>query len=277
MQTSQTFTIHRIITGNAFPTSLSKRIRYAATCLKQVSKEILEPVTVIQTPGGFLFDYQNLELIQTGLNSKKSDFTKVVKNSEKFLKKFLTDELVKILSVKADFATFGVDIFDTNSKKHAELVATFNVKKGEFKYWTGKSYPVNNQVNTLLYCVDLDSHFQHLNETPVLVLGCHDLNIFSPRSRRSCSAGTYKGKIISKMQKFCDKFKPQVVLQHPHSTDSPRIWSTAWSGIRKYIPSVKVYSAGIHYANVHGGATRQPLERVLSSTAVGKVENTIVK
>jgi len=44
-----------------------------------------------------------------------------------------------------------------------------------------------------------------------------------------------------------------------------------------YIPSVKVYSAGIHYANVYGGAPRKPLEKVLSSTAVGKVGNTIVK
>ena len=122
MQTNQSFKIHRIITGNALPTSLSKRIKYSATCLKQASKDILEPVTVIQTPGGFLFDFQNLELIQTGLNSKQSDFNKVVKNTEEFLNKFLTDELVEILSIKADFATFGVDVFDTNNKKHVPIV-----------------------------------------------------------------------------------------------------------------------------------------------------------
>jgi hypothetical protein len=291
MRGNQLFTIHRIVTQSPLPSSIQERITFAIDCLKKACIEISKPVTVLQTPGGFLFDCQDLSTVQTGANSKISYFNIVIDKSEQFMRNFLTEDLIQMISLKTDFVTFGVDIFhyvseyacDYNMRrkckgfeKHAELVGTFDTKIQKFIGWTGKSYPVSLQVNTLLYCNKLDSHFQYFGQTPVLVLGCHDLNIFSPRSRKSSREGTYKGKIIFFMQKKCDEFKPEVILHHPHSTDSLHIWSTAWSGVPKYIPSVKTYSSGIHYENVNGGAQRQPLERVLTTNALGYITNTVI-
>jgi hypothetical protein len=291
MQKDQPFTIRRIITQNSLPSSIQDRITFARDCFKKACNDILGSVTVLQTPGGFLFDCQDLRTIQPGINSTISQFNVVVNQVEQFMRIFLSKDLIQMISSKTDFITFGVDIFDYVSsgkydhdsqrnrkkyEKHVELVGTFETKQQKFLYWTGKSYPVLEQVDTLLYCSDLESHFQYFGETPVLVLGCHDLNIFSPRSRKSSKEKTYKGKTISEMQKKCDEFKPKVVLHHPHSTDSPCIWSTAWSGVRKFIPSVKIYSSGIHYENFKKEIQRQPLKKVLSKTALGNIENTFI-
>jgi len=227
------------------------------------------------------------------MNSTIPPFNIVVDKAEQFMRNFLTGDLIQIISRKADFVTFGVDIFDNvgicdyyNRKnlkkfeKHVELVSTFDTKQQKFTCWTGKSYPYDDvQKNTLLYCRDIESHFQYFGQTPVLVLGCHDLNIFSSRSLKSSKPTTYKGKLIAEMQKKCDEFKPQMVLHHPHTTDSLLIWNKAWSGVRKFIPSVKMYSSGIHYQYIKDGvnyAQRQPLNKVLPATALGNVENTII-
>lgn len=290
MQNNQPFIIRRIVIQNSLPSSVQERIEFARVCLKKACEDIYsESVTVLQTPGGFLFDCQDLRIIDTGIDSTISYFNIVVDKVEQFMRNFLTEDLIQIISPKANFVTFGIDIFedvglcDYNSRgkrkiieKHVELVGTFGTKQKRFIHWTGKSYPVDFQVDTLLYCRNLKSHFQYFGQTPVLVLGCHDLNIFSPRSRKSSKIETYKGKLISEMQIKCDEFKPQVVLHHPHTTDSSRIWATAWSGVRKFIPSVKMYSSGINYKNVKGGIQRQSLEKVLTATALGNIENTII-
>lgn len=291
MQNNQPFIIRRVVTQSPLPSSIQERITFATDCLKKACKDISEPVTVLQTPGGFLFNCQDLGTIQTGINSTVSHFDFVVDKVEQFMHIFLSGDFVQMISLKTDFVTFGIDIFhhvstdicDYNrsrkrkqSEKHVELVGTFDTKHQKFTGWTGKSYPVHFQEKTLLYCCELGSHFQYFGQTPVLVLGCHDLNIFSPRSRKSSRTGTYKGNLISVMQKRCDEFKPQVVLHHPHSTDSSRIWSTAWSGVQKFIPSVKIFSSGIHYENVNVGVQRQPLDRVLTATALGNIVNTVI-
>ncbi|OGW54290.1 MAG: hypothetical protein A2Y81_07740 [Nitrospirae bacterium RBG_13_43_8] len=289
MQDSMPFIIRRIVTQNSLPSSVQERIEFAIDCLTKACEDISESVTVLQTPGGFLFNCLDLRTIKTGINSTIPHFNIVVDKVEQFMRNFLTRDLIQIILPKADFVTFGVDIFDSvgicdydsrrnrkNFEKHVELVGTFDTKQQKFTHWTGKSYPVDFQEDTLLYCGDLESHFQYFGQTRVLVLGCHDLNIFSPRSRKSSKQGTYKGKLISQMQKKCDEFKPQVVLHHPHTTDSSRIWATAWSGVSKFIPFAKIYSSGIHYKNIKGGAQRQPLNKVLPATALGNIENTII-
>jgi hypothetical protein len=280
MQDNMPFIIQRIITQNSLAASPLQRVEFARYCLYKTCSNISEPITVIQTPGGFLIAYLDIRKIQTGINSSIPRFNMIADKVEDFMKTLLTEDLVGNLSLKSNFVTFGIDVLDWHYKnkygKHVELVGTFDTKQQRFTHWTGKSYPVAYQVNTLLYCRDIGSHFQYFGQTPVLVLGCHDLNIFSPRSRKSSKRGTYKGKIISEMQKKCDEFKPQVVLHHPHTTDSLHIWATAWSGVSKFIPSVKIYSSGIHYKNVKGGAQRQPLNKVLPATALGNVENTII-
>ena len=277
MQAYDHFSIHRIVTQNDLPTPENGRIAFASSCIKKACDDILTPVTVIQTAGGFLIDLQDLSAFPTGMRSRIDHFRNVVESTKILIRNFLSVDLIDTISKKANYLTLGVDIFDLKkSKKHVELVLTFDVYKHDFIGCTGKSHPNSNQVATLLYCLDLKTHFQYLGNYPVLVLGCHDLNMFSPRSRKSSSETTYKGGVFAEMQKLSDNFKPIAVLHHPHTTDSQNIWSTAWSGVKKYIPSVKTYSSGIHYKNFKGEIQRKPLDKILKSTAMGDVKNTVI-
>ena len=66
-------------------------------------------------------------------------------------------------------------------------------------------------------------------------------------------------------------FEPTIILHHPHSTDSPRIWTTAWSGAREFLPKSDprrhVWASGIGYYNDDGdGETRGALCAVQSAT-----------
>ena len=55
------------------------------------------------------------------------------------------------------------------------------------------------------------------------------------------------------MTKLTRDFKPTMILHHPHSTDSPRIWATAWSGARAFLPKSDdrrhIWASAIGYYN----------------------------
>lgn len=274
------FIIHRVVSEGMLPNSIEARILFASYSIKVACDNVKRRANVIQTPGGFIWCRTSFDNIHTGKSSEKAGFEGVITKIRPTVEQFLTGELKEMLRKKTNNLTLGIDVFDLsadkNQGKHAELVGTFNTIEDRFTGWTGKSSPVQDQTSTLLYCIDHDSHFQRIDGVDVLVLGCHDLNIFSPRSRESIKPTTYKGKLISEMQRRCDEIKPVVLLQHPHSTDSSRIWSVAWSGVKRFIPSIQIYSGAVHYANFKGGAPREPLEKVLASTASPFVKNTRV-
>lgn len=274
MSIQKFFIIRRIITTSNVPVSIKNR--FAAYCVEQACQVDAEPVTVFQTPGGFLVDEQELQSFYTGVQSLVSEFKRVVRNAQKVVERFLSKNIRKLLAKNTYFFTLGLDVHDLNSDNHVELIGTYNTKKERLIYWTGKSYPVESQARTLLYCRELKTHFQYFGRTPILILGCHDLNIFSPWSRALSSSDSYKGQLIADMQRICDSFRPQVVLHHPHLTDSSKTWSTGWSGVRKFIPTTHTYSSGIHYKNLYGNARRQSLEKVLKGTAKGNVQDIII-
>lgn len=64
--------------------------------------------------------------------------------------------------------------------------------------------------------------------------------------RRRCSA----------MRKLVKAFRPSLVLHHPHNTDSPNIWRTAWGGVRSDLPCVRAWASGIRYRNYTGDEPR---------------------
>jgi hypothetical protein len=229
----------------------------------------------LQTPGGFLYDFQDLRRISSEVNATFENFIAVAKKAQKVVDHLLDTTLKKILQEKTDFLTIGVDVFDTqgNSGKQAELVGTYDTLNEKIIHWTGKSYPTMDQEKSLIYCTNLESHFQQISGLPVMILGCHDLNLFSPRSRASISKGSFRDKTISEMQTLSDRSKPYVVLHHPHYTDSPNIWQPGWSGIKRWVPSARIYSSGIHYANRECKHPRKPLQSILLRTAFGSVEN----
>ena len=73
------------------------------------------------------------------------------------------------------------------------------------------------------------------------------------------------------------RFRPTVVLQHPHSTDSANIWRMPWACLARDYPSVRTYASGIGYFNWNGPA-RQPLREVLAGTrSESGVSDVVVK
>lgn len=226
---------------------------------------------VLQTPGGFICYRQELSGFTSGEKTDPQDFSLLTKDAEVFCRRLFDEKLKSLLKRTAHYMTLGVDIKGMSDWKHAELVGTYDTWKERFVYWTGKSHPTTSQIKDLIYCRNLQSHFQKLGGVKVLVIGCHDLNMFSSRAESNSRRGTYKWNDIKTMKRLAKKFKPIVVLQHPHKTDSAKIWATGWCGVRECLPSVKTYSSSINFLNGGGGKTRDPLELVLDKTKLGNV------
>ena len=64
-------------------------------------------------------------------------------------------------------------------------------------------------------------------------------------------------------------FKPNIVLQHPHYTDSSNIWNLSWKTLIKQVPSIKTYASGITY--YRGGEERQDISQVIEKTKQGNI------
>ena len=169
----------------------------------------------------------------------------------------------------ANYLTIGLDFFKPNSKEHIELVAVYDLKTDETIHWTGKFYPTEVQKRNLIKINDLSSHFIKLNNQNIAILGCHDLMVYSPRGQAMVTSDSWKGKVSSSFKQKCAKFKPEIVLQHPHSTDTPNIWNLAWKTLEKELPSVEHYASGISYPKAYD--PRGTLDKVLEKTKKGDV------
>jgi hypothetical protein len=185
------------------------------------------------------------------------------------------------LAKHADFMTIGIDsekaeISTTQTpimQTHAELVFLVGLKDDKY-YFTGKSYPTTNQQKTFLRIADLSTHFLNIPDSPqIMVLGCHDLAIFSPRSEKA------KGDRRALRDSFCEMAKlkkPFVVLQHPHTADSVLTWKAMWKKMEEMLPSVRLYAGAGRYYN-KDRKQRSPLESVLKNTKKGSSIDFIVK
>lgn len=219
------------------------------------------------TPGGFVKapfpdDWEG----KRGWSSRPEDFRALLGHAREAIDEVLTPEVLDAARGRTQFLTLGVDLNDRSGKQkmdrrardtHAELVAIIDVERGKRTQWTGKSYPVPWQERTLILEADLESHLFRCGDERVLVLGCHDLNMFSARSKANLKAGSERYRRSSQMRKLAKSFKPTILLHHAHSTDSPRIWSTAWSGARELLLPERdvrhVWASGIGY--YHGDET----------------------
>ncbi len=268
------FTIARLVLrklrGLTYMQELNTRKRFL---LKECAK-LKKKVTVIQTPGGTLPLTLDMRQYSRGVNSTEGDFREISKIAEtNAFRYFFTPEIRRKLKKACLFVTLGVDLNDDHETgTHVELVGVYDAQRQRFLRWTGKSYPLASQAQTLIYCQNLDSHFIKLHSHTVLVLGCHDLNMFSPRGLAQVSKQSYKGKTSNRMIALVKKYKPTIVLQHPHRTDSPNIWAMGWIGVRRLLPSC-MYSSGINYEG--SPRPRRKLPDVLRGTAMGKITDWI--
>ncbi len=238
------------------------------------------------TPGGFIRtplpqDYHG----RRGWKSRPEDFQKLIPTAQAAV-----DEVLSMLAEKTrqrlrdctQFLTLGVDLIAPGQHKlyggplntHAELVAIIKASSGQVVQWTGKSYPVANQERTLVQETDLNSHLFSSKRDRVLILGCHDLNMFSNRSWANQSPDGQRRQRCIKMRKLAKKFEPNIVLQHPHVTDTYRTWQTPWSGVQQKLPSVNTWASGIAW-----GDEKEPqaLEAIQARTHRGDVCDIVVK
>jgi len=243
-------------------------------------------VKFLVTCGGFLqFDWP-VSMSPMDIGDNKYPKNKIVNSlAEEAMKcaKYVTGNgLGEKLGELTDYLTLGVDSHKEKvsttqnyiSQPHVELVILVDLKRNRF-YWTGKSYPTSSQQAGLVRISDLNTHFFDLNGVgKTMVLGCHDLTMFNPRSK---NAKGWRMKVNEQFKELSRKEKPICVLHHPHTTVKTRTWLNAWSCLRKTLLSVKQYAgAGRYFESDRDRSDWDPLNDVLESTKCGNTMDFIV-
>jgi hypothetical protein len=170
-----------------------------------------------------------------------------------------------------DYVTLGIDsskekISTTQNyigQLHVELVFLIDLRTNDF-YWTGKSYPTSSQQNGLVRISNLKTHFFDLDVGNIMVLGCHDLAVFNPRSK---NAKGWREQVNKNFKELANIKQPTCVLHHPHTTVKRRTWLNAWNCLIKTIPSAKhCAGAGRYHEPDRDQSEWDSLDEVLTST-----------
>lgn len=233
-------------------------------------------VKFLLTCGGFIqFNWlKGISRWATGNNKHSNRAVETLsKEAEKYANFVLSDGLDDKLRQLTDFITLGIDSYKEKisttqnyiSQPHIELVFLINLKNKKF-YWTGKSYPTTRQQDGLVRNCNLSNHFIELeNVGKVMILGCHDLNMFSNRNWKK--TGEWRREIKTKFRTLAKKEKPIYVLHHPHTTVNVRTWLNAWSSLKKMIPTVEECAgAGRYYEPDKEPSKWDKLDDVLKTT-----------
>ncbi|AGK61352.1 hypothetical protein Asulf_01361 [Archaeoglobus sulfaticallidus PM70-1] len=222
------------------------------------AKKILEKVSEMDfkadyflTPSGFV-----------KIPWKFSGFDEALKDGKRWAARLLEG-----VEINAKQIFIGVDSYSSSNlaKPHVELSIACSPDPW---HCTGKVYPTVSQKG--LIRADIDSHFLELDER-VVVLCCHDLTIFNPRS--DSSAKGWRKEIKEEFREGVVDFKPEVALHHSHYTDTPFTWIASWRNLEK-ISDVRHYAtSGVYYRE---GGVRAEIERTLELTGKGSVLDVVV-
>ena len=251
-----------------------------------------DAVTFVLTPGGFACaEFSDNYCGGRGWKSSDTDFEQLVNVAQEAVHEVVTAKVLDVARQRARFLTLGVDLVGRAGKgtnhnctkscpdscTHAELVAIVDASSGKSLHWTGKSYPVTqknppaSQEHSLVQA-PLGSHLFRRDRVRALVLGCHDLTMFNPRNESNIRHPNLLQR-RSTMLTLARQLKPNVVLHHPHSTESTRTWCHGWGGVRRELQP-RTWASGIAYC---GHEPRSPMDRVLSTTRHGPVSDVVVK
>ena len=201
---------------------------------------------------------------------------RVIEVASKSVKEILGHRIQKKYERICDYLTLGIDCVSTwrsgsrEIRRLVELVCIVDLKNGELR-WTGKSYPAQGQEKHLIRIENLESHFANLRAGKTMVLGCHDLTIFNPRSK---NAKGWRKEINENLRKIAKEERPRFVLHHPHITTKWRSWYNAWKCLEKKLRSVEFYAGAGQY-NVRE-IQWEELKKVLERTQKGGTIDFIV-
>jgi hypothetical protein len=197
--------------------------------------------------------------------------------------RLLQPSLVEKLLGCTHYLTLGVDTFKEKismtqahiPEPHAELVYVADLASGAC-HFTAKSYPTLGQERGLLRNTSLENHFLELDGNRTMVLGCHDLNIFHPRS--DAKATGWRLSVKQEFKQIAAQYKPRWVLHHPHTAIKTRTWLLAWSGLMQSLPSVESYAGSGNYSRKDPGWDgRNDLREVLANTKSNDVMDIVVR
>jgi len=232
-------------------------------------------VKFLVTCGGFVqFDWpKSMSRMDVGDNKNPNEeaVNALVAEAKNYAKLVLGEGLSDKLRQFADYVTLGIDsskekISTTQNyigQLHVELVFLVDLRSNDF-YWTGKSYPTSSQQDGLVRISNLETHFFDLDVGNVMVLGCHDLAVFNPRSK---NAKGWREQVNKSFKELANIKRPICVLHHPHTAVKRRTWLNAWNCLVKKLPSVRHYAgAGRYYEPDRDRSKWDPLDDVLSST-----------
>jgi hypothetical protein len=240
-------------------------------------------LTCLCTCGAFLrFDWP-LELPDHGNWNPGGEIGVLTAAAERAVRSVLTEDLIIRLQGHYDYLTLGVDtkkdkISTTHNiinQPHAELVCLVNLCDGT-THWTGKFYPTAQQERSIVRFPDLQSHFVNLNGDTVMVLGCHDLTVYSPRGQ--ARAIGRRMQVGEEFRALARQERPAAVLHHPHTTVKCGTWRQQWSRLQDELSSVRQYlGTGAYSYQDDGWDHRNDLARVIAATQHGDIFNIVVR
>ena len=150
-----------------------------------------------------------------------------------------------------------------------------DLRSGLF-HWTGKFYPTVGQQRSIVRFPDLECHFVSLGGAPIMILGCHDLSVYSPRSQ--AKAQGWRRKLNSDFRALAAKHRPVAVLHHPHTTTICGTWGWKWQRLRAELQCVTDYlGTGAYSFRDPRWQDRDSLASVLDANGRGSILNVIVR
>ena len=239
-------------------------VSQAEATLHEALLSIQEPVQFLTTPGGYVFlPLPDGWTESSGWNTPPDALSVLAIRAAPYIPQIITPRVMAAARSRVQYLTLSLDFRSLGVRPHAELVALIDLASGKVIGWTGKSYPTMDQERSLIHITDLSSHMYRVGGERVLVLGCHDLNVFNARARANQKVGGWRHSRCGAMLQLFEEFQPTIILQHPHATDTWKSWVQAWREVARRYPGA-AWASAIAYA--HPRAPREPLEDVLDRT-----------
>ncbi len=259
----------------------SGNVRVARAVLDDVANKWphASSVKFLITCGAFItFDWPtSLPAEENNLFPSESSLCLLRENAKKKVDELLSEQLLNKLSSCTRYLTLGVDSHKSKisqTQPHVELVCLVDLVNREF-HFTGKSYPTSGQERGLVRNPHLNDHIFDTEYGTALILGCHDLTIFNPRSQSNAEG--WRKNVATEWRDLVKNAKPTFALHHPHTTVKARTWLAAWNQLHKELPSVKLsLGSGCYSSRDNGWNKRDCLPEVLGATKHGQTLDILV-